>query len=117
MKCVITVLGKDSTGIVAAIATALAECSVNIDDISQTILEDRIFSMTMMVTLNPEVADFNAVQTRLERVQDEIGLQVIIRPDSFPKHLLGHTCARGSGRSRGVRANAAVCMASCTFFS
>lgn len=84
MKCVISVLGKDSTGIVAAIATALAECSVNIDDISQTILEDRIFSMTMMVTLNPEVADFNAVQTRLEQVQEKIGLQVIIqREDVF----------------------------------
>lgn len=54
MKCVISVLGKDRSGVVAAIATTLADCGANIDDISQTILgEGRMFSMTMMVTLIP----------------------------------------------------------------
>ena len=49
MKCVISVLGKDRSGVVAAIATTLADCGANIDDISQTILgEGRMFSMTMM---------------------------------------------------------------------
>ena len=38
MKCVISVLGKDRSGVVAAIATTLADCGANIDDISQTIL-------------------------------------------------------------------------------
>ena len=38
MKCVISVLGKDRSGIVAAVSVALAECGANIDDISQTIL-------------------------------------------------------------------------------
>ena len=51
MKCVISVLGKDTTGIVAEVAVALRECGANIDDISQTLLGD-IFSMTMIVTLN-----------------------------------------------------------------
>lgn len=37
MKCVISVLGKDRSGVVAAIATTLADCGANIDDISQTI--------------------------------------------------------------------------------
>ena len=36
MKCVISVLGKDRSGVVAAIATTLADCGANIDDISQT---------------------------------------------------------------------------------
>ena len=61
MKCVISVLGKDTTGIVAEVAVALRECGANIDDISQTLLGD-IFSMTMIVTLNAEIADFNTVQ-------------------------------------------------------
>ena len=66
MKCVISVLGKDRSGVVAAIATTLADCGANIDDISQTILgEGRMFSMTMMVTLDPAVADFNTVKERL----------------------------------------------------
>lgn len=83
MKCVVSVLGKDRSGIVAAVATALAECGANIDDISQTILED-IFSMTMLTTLNPEVADFNTVQERLEQVGADLGVQIIIqREDVF----------------------------------
>ena len=83
MKCVISVLGKDRSGIVAAIAVALAECGANIDDISQTILNE-IFSMTMLTTLDTEKADFNAVQERLKAVGDELGVQVIIqREDVF----------------------------------
>ena len=83
MKCVISVLGKDRSGIVAAIATALADCGANIDDISQTILDD-IFSMTMLVTLDTEVADFNTVQERLEAVGEDLGVQVITqREDVF----------------------------------
>ena len=85
MKCVISVLGKDRCGIVAAVATALAECSANIDDISQTILgEGGIFSMTMLVTLSPEVCDFNTVQEKLTGVGEDLGVQVIIqREDVF----------------------------------
>lgn len=83
MKCVISVLGKDRSGIVAAVAVALADCGANIDDISQTILDD-MFSMTMLVTLNPEVADFNTVQERLDIVGKEIGMQITIqREDVF----------------------------------
>lgn len=83
MKCVVSVLGKDRSGIVASVATALAECGANIDDISQTILDD-IFSMTMLTTLNPEVADFNTVQERLEQVGADLGVQIIIqREDVF----------------------------------
>lgn len=83
MKCVISVLGKDRSGIVAAVATALAECNANIDDISQTILDD-IFSMTMLTTLDLETADFNTVQEKLEAVGQGLGVQVIVqREDVF----------------------------------
>ena len=83
MKCVISVIGKDTTGIVAAVATTLAECGANIDDISQTLLGD-IFSMTMIVTLNPEVADFNTTQERLAEAGEKIGVQVSLqREDVF----------------------------------
>lgn len=85
MKCVVSVLGKDRTGIVAAVATALTECSANIDDISQTILgEGEIFSMTMLVTLAPEICGFNEVQDRLAAVGEGLGVQVTIqREDVF----------------------------------
>ncbi len=85
MKCVISVLGKDRTGIVAAVATVLTECNANIDDINQTILgEDEIFCMTMLATLAPETCDFNTVQERLNRVGEDLGCQVTIqREDVF----------------------------------
>jgi ACT domain-containing protein len=83
MRCVVSVLGKDRSGIVAAISAVLAEKGSNIDDISQTILDD-IFSMTMVVRLNPEVADFNTVQEALKQAGEELGVQVIIqREDVF----------------------------------
>ena len=85
MKCVISVLGKDRSGVVAAIAGVLADCGANIDDISQTILgEGRMFSMTMMVSLDVATADFNTVQEKLQKVGDELGMQIIIqREDVF----------------------------------
>ena len=83
MKCVISVLGKDRSGIVASVATVLAECGANIDDISQTILGD-IFSMTMLVTLDVQRAGFNEVQERLAAVGEELGVQVTLqREDVF----------------------------------
>lgn len=83
MKCVISVLGKDRSGLVAAISGVLAECGANIDDISQTILND-IFSMTMLVTLDPSVAEFNRVQERLKAIGEELGVQITIqREDVF----------------------------------
>ena len=88
MKCVISVLGKDRSGVVAAIATTLADCGANIDDISQTILgEGRMFSMTMMVTLDSAVADFNTVQEKLEAVGKDLGVQVIIQREDVFQYL------------------------------
>ena len=83
MKCVISVLGKDRSGIVAAVAVALSECNANIDDISQTILGS-MFSMTMLTTLDVETASFNAVQEKLETVANNLGVQITIqREDVF----------------------------------
>ena len=88
MKCVVSVLGKDRTGIVAAVATVLTECGANIDDISQTILGDGVlFSMTMLTTLNPEVADFNTVQERLTAEGEELGVQIIIQREDLFQYM------------------------------
>ena len=83
MRCVISVLGKDQSGIVAEIANVLANCQANIDDISQTIL-DGVFSMTMLVTLDVECASFNEVQTRLADVAEQKKVQITLqRQDVF----------------------------------
>ena len=83
MRCVISVLGKVRSGIVAAVATTLAECKANIDDISQTLLDD-IFSMTMLVTLDTETAGFNEVQEKLAADGEQLGVQITLqRQDVF----------------------------------
>lgn len=83
MKCVISVLGKDRSGIVAAISAVLAQKGANIDDISQTILGD-MFSMTMLVRLDADVAEFNEVQEALTKTGEDLGVQVVLqREDVF----------------------------------
>ena len=83
MKCVISVLGKDRRGIVAKVSTCLYECDVNIDDMSQTRLDD-MFSMTMMVTLNEEATTFDEVHNKLEAVGKDLGMQITLqREDVF----------------------------------
>lgn len=83
MRCVLSVLGKDITGIVARVATELAESGVNIVDIRQSLLGE-IFSMTMMVDLDEEKATFNEVQERLDVAAADLGVQIKLqREDLF----------------------------------
>jgi ACT domain-containing protein len=82
-KAILSVLGEDRVGIVAAISGALAETGTNIEDIRQTIISG-IFSMTMLVTVDEDRTPFEAVQARLAQVADETGLQVTLqRQDVF----------------------------------
>lgn len=82
-RAVLSVLGADRVGIVAAISAALAESSVNIEDIRQSIISG-IFSMTMLVTVDEEACPFEEVQSRLAGVAETIGQQITLqREDVF----------------------------------
>jgi ACT domain-containing protein len=83
LRAVVSVLVKDRKGIVAMVATTLYECGANIDDISQTILDD-IFSMTMLVTLDESISSFNELQERLYADGEKLGMQIVLqRSDVF----------------------------------
>lgn len=73
-KAIITVVGKDTVGIIAKVCVYLAENNVNILDISQTIV-DGYFNMMMIVDVTG--AEFDKVATGLKEVGESIG--VIIR--------------------------------------
>ena len=78
-----SVLGKDQTGIVAGVSNVLLECKANIDDISQTIIGG-LFSMTMLVTLDTETADFDTVLDKLQACGERLGVQITFqREDVF----------------------------------
>jgi len=83
VKAVISVLGKDRKGVVATVSTTLYQCGVNIDDISQTILDD-IFSMTMLVTIDEDFCSYNQLQEKLLEDGKELGMQIVLqRSDVF----------------------------------
>ena len=65
MKAIVTVIGKDQVGIIAAVCTLLAENNVNVLDISQTILRE-FFTMTMLVDVSACKLPFTVFSTLLE---------------------------------------------------
>jgi ACT domain-containing protein len=79
---IITVMGKDRTGIVANVSTALFEENVNIEDIMQTIM-DEIFVMAMLVDIGKSKKDIKALRGRLEKVGQKIGMQIQIQHEQI----------------------------------
>jgi len=82
MKAVITVIGKDRVGIIAAIATVLAGQNVNILDISQTIMHE-IFTMVMIVDVSGAESGFDALSTALEEKGRDLGVSVRIQHEDI----------------------------------
>lgn len=74
-KTIITVIGKDTVGIIAKVCTYLAESNVNILDISQTIVQD-FFNMMMIVDANASNKDFEALSDELAKLGEEIGVKI-----------------------------------------
>ncbi len=74
-KAIITVVGKDTVGIIAKVCTYLAENRINILDISQTIVQE-YFNMMMVVNTAESLKPFGEIVSDLEKVGSEIGVQV-----------------------------------------
>ena len=74
-KTIITVVGKDSVGIIAKVCTYLAENDINILDISQTIV-DGFFNMMMIVDTNQMQKPFGDMADELSALGEEIGVVI-----------------------------------------
>lgn len=72
---IITVLGKDTVGIIAKVCTYLAEHDINILDISQTIVQD-MFNMMMIVDYSKSSVDVKEMIDSLEAIGGEIGVRI-----------------------------------------
>ena len=74
-KTIITVVGKDTVGIIAKVCTYLAENGVNILDISQTIASG--YSNMMMITdIRGATKSFAAISDEMEKLGEEIGVVI-----------------------------------------
>lgn len=69
-KCIVTVVGKDTVGIIAKVCTYLAESKINILDISQTIVQG-YFNMMMVVDISEIEKDFKVICDEMEQMGEE----------------------------------------------
>jgi ACT domain-containing protein len=84
-RTVITVVGKDTVGIIAKVCTYLANNNINILDISQTIVQG-FFNMMMIVDMTNAPKNFEDISDELEQVGTEIGVIIKTqREDIFDK--------------------------------
>ncbi|MCR4588302.1 MAG: ACT domain-containing protein [Lachnospiraceae bacterium] len=74
-RTIITVVGKDTVGIIAKVCTYLADHSINILDISQTIVQD-FFTMMMVVDMNHADKANEAIQADLDELGAAIGVTI-----------------------------------------
>ena len=83
MKAVITVVGKDTVGILAKVSTACAERNANIMDVTQSILQD-MFVMVMLADITNMTCDLGTLSDDLRALGEKLGLDVrVMHEDIF----------------------------------
>lgn len=78
-QIVVTVLGKDQVGIVARVATVLAENRVNIEDINQKILGGHIFAMTLLADMEKSPLSLSDLAEKLQGAVADMDLRVMVQ--------------------------------------
>ncbi len=82
MKAIVTVIGKDTVGIIAAVSTFLAESGVNILDISQTIMGDT-FTMIMMIDEEASSINHQALIDGLNTIGENKGVSITVQSEKI----------------------------------
>lgn len=82
MKTILTVIGKDQTGIIAGISQKLYELNINILDVSQTIMGE-YFTMIMLLDLSKINISFDDVKTALTETGDKLKVKVNIQREEI----------------------------------
>ena len=81
-KTIITVVGKDTVGIIAKVCTYLADNQVNILDISQTIMQD-MFRMMMIVDIENASGNMDRLSETLSAEGKKLGVEIRIQLESI----------------------------------
>jgi ACT domain-containing protein len=81
-RVIITVIGKDTVGIIAKVCTYLSEKKVNVMDISQTIVQD-FFNMMMIVDMANATVSFDTCVKELQNVGEDIGVAVKLQKEEI----------------------------------
>ncbi|VTS15035.1 ACT domain-containing protein [Streptococcus pseudoporcinus] len=76
MKAIITVIGKDNRGIVAGVSGKIADLGLNIDDISQTVLNDYFTMMALVSSDSKE--DFSQLRKEFDAFGESLQVKINI---------------------------------------
>ncbi len=83
MRAVVTVVGKDKTGIIARVSGLFYEKNINILDISQKLMQN-LFTMIALVDMEKSPLSFEELSAELEKVGDELGVAIrVLQEDMF----------------------------------
>lgn len=85
-KGIITVVGKDTVGIMAKTCTYLADHKINILDISQSVVED-YFNMMMIVDMTDNMASVGEHVDNLATIGEGIGVQIQLQMEDIFKAM------------------------------
>ena len=83
---IVTVLGPDSHGLLARVATTVADQNANIDDVSQTV-SNGMFTMIMFVSFDETETTMADLKAALEKTGEEIGLQIHVQHENIFKFM------------------------------
>lgn len=82
MRAVVTVTGKDKKGIIAKVSSLLAERGVNVEDISQTLLQE-YFAMIMLVDISDIKTELSVLAKECEKLGEEIGMSIRLQHEAI----------------------------------
>ena len=83
MKAVVTVVGRDTVGILAKITAVCAEHNANVIDVTQSVMQD-LFTMVMLLDISKINSDFSELQNLLCELGDRIGMKIhVMHEDIF----------------------------------
>ncbi len=82
MRAIVTVIGKDKSGIIAKVSTLLADNDVNIEDISQTIVQGN-FTMLMLCDLQSSPLSLKDLGVKLVGLGEQIGVSIHVQHEDI----------------------------------
>jgi ACT domain-containing protein len=85
-RLIITTIGADKTGIVASVSQILAENDVNIEDISQTILQG-YFAMIMIVDITNSKVSLNDLKKQLDKKAETMGVKIFSQHEDLYRYM------------------------------
>ena len=77
MKAVITVIGRDTVGVIAKVSAVCAALNINIEDVTQSIMQE-LFCMIMLVDMSAANASSADIHARFAALGQEMGMQVTL---------------------------------------